>query len=263
MKNIETAIFFSFDLSDSVGIKNKIYKNKEDLLKNYYSKLIDFETSFYELILKNKFKNISLDKLYLVKTIGDEYWYLYLGVNETIIAEFIGLVQELTKIEPLKYNIGSKPIFEKEHEDLIVHRYKFYIDKVNKIQSFTDLRLKKLVSFLTQKINSGVIAKLKPKEDKNYTLNKYLGTIGLSSIAEATNSSDLNLANRFDPIGLEADLFFRCNKEISRPQRVHIGENLYKELSDAQKSEYEVIRKFIPKGFNDEYTIYRLMEKII
>ena len=93
MNKLENAILFSFDLSDSVKIKETI-GDKNELLEIYYSKLVDFEIDFYELFFGNQFKHLSLDKLYLIKIIGDEYWYLYLGNSKDVIREFIYIIHE-------------------------------------------------------------------------------------------------------------------------------------------------------------------------
>jgi hypothetical protein len=103
MYKLENAILFSFDLCDSVKIKEKI-GDKNKLLEIYYSKLVDFEIDFYELFIGNQFEHLSLDKLYLIKIIGDEYWYLYLGNSKEVIKDFIHLVQELSKKESKKYS---------------------------------------------------------------------------------------------------------------------------------------------------------------
>ncbi len=65
-----------------------------------------------------------------------------------------------------------------------------------------------------------------------------------------------------NPIRLETDRFFRCCKEISTPMQVYIGETLYNELEIKDKNKFEVIRRFVPKGINEEYTIYRFKDII-
>jgi hypothetical protein len=44
--------------------------------------------------------------------------------------------------------------------------------------------------------------------------------------------------------------------------RVHIGETLYNEMEIKDKNKFEVIRRFVPKGINEEYTIYRFKDII-
>jgi hypothetical protein len=269
MNKLENAILFSFDLSESVKIKEKI-GDKNELLEIYYSKLVDFEIDFYELFIGNQFEHLSLDKLYLIKIIGDEYWYLYLGNSKEVIKDFIYLVQELSKKESKKYSSSGEMIFDEEDKDLIKHEYKLYIDKINLLESFANKRLNKLYNFLLHKVDSGKISRLDSAENNDYTVHKYLETLGLSSVIETRKYrtdakdelKDQFLPFRFDPVGLKTDLFFRCTKEIFTPNRVHIGETLYEELESYERDKFEVLRKFIPKGISKEYTIYRLRGEI-
>jgi hypothetical protein len=263
MNDIKYPIFFSFDLCDSAKIKQKIGKNNQ-ILQIYYSKLVEFEISFYELLSGNRFENLSFDKLYLIKTIGDEYWYLYLAKTQIEVSEFLNVVHQLSQKKPEKYSSSYKVICGEEHNDLIKHEYKFYIDKLEIVNSFSNIRLNKVYEFLLRKVDSGVIPKLDSVENNEYTAHKYLETIGLSHVMkqEGFKSEGINnniFSYRFDPIGLEVDRFFRCAKKIKTPMRVHIGEALYKELEIHEKSQYEVIRKFKPKGLNKKYKIYRLI----
>ena len=269
MYKLENAILFSFDLCDSVKIKEKI-GDKNELLEIYYSKLVDFEIDFYELFIGNQFEHLSLDKLYLIKIIGDEYWYLYLGNSKEVIKDFIHLVQELSKKESKKYSSSGEMIFDEEDKDLIKHEYKLFIDRINLLESFANIRLKKIYDFLLHKVDSGKITRLDSVENNEYTVHKYLETIGLSSVIETRKYrtdakdelKDQFLPFRFDPVGLKTDLFFRCTKEIFTPNRVHIGETLYEELESYERDKFEVLRKFIPKGISKEYTIYRLRGEI-
>ncbi len=269
MNKLENAILFSFDLSESVKIKEKI-GNKNELLEIYNSKLVDFEIDFYELFIGNQFEHLSLDKLYLIKIIGDEYWYLYLGNSKEVIKDFIYLVQELSKKESKKYSSSGEMIFDEEDKDLIKHEYKLFIDKINRLESFANIRLKKIYDFLLHKVDSGKISRLDSAENNDYTVHKYLETLGLSSVIETRKYrtdakdelKDQFLPFRFDPVGLMTDLFFRCTKEIFTPNRVHIGETLYEELESYERDKFEVLRKFIPKGISKEYIIYRLRGEI-
>ena len=236
--------------------------NNPEYIKNYYFKIVEFEKSFYELFFLERFKDIvSLKYLYLVKTIGDEYWYIYLYKSENEKIKFLHLVEELTLKEPFKYRIATNKVsYFCKDENLITHKYKFYIDYFCEITNYSVIRINEIYKFLVSKFenlnldtgNDGSsTAKL------NEVLIPYLEILGLHGSVQDNQKDQVVIPNRFDPIGLNVDLFFRCNKKIKTPGKVHIGDNLYKELNEEEKNKYRVTKSFTPKGFDKNYRIYK------
>jgi len=268
----DPVLLFSFDLVDSAQIKNDIQnlsKSKtDDIFSMYYSKFIDFEISLYKKIICNS--SISLKNLYLIKTIGDEYWYLYRLQNDA--SDFLSVIQELICQAPDKYTINNPAECEIGENKLIEHKYKCFLDYCDgkssaQIASYSIKRSVLLNKFITAnylKLShdlpfSEESTEIEKAAEIQELYSKNLGMYEFDSRKCDDDTTQSLIIPRFDPIGPAIDLFFRCNKEKMSPQCLHIGEKMYNHLSDNEKSNFEIIHKFAPKGFpNDfEYTMYR------
>ena len=81
-KPIKALLSISLDLAGSTDIKQAIIvqsegqpEHRKQLYDKYLRMLFSVEQTFYELVQANE--ALTVDRLSLVKTIGDEFWYVY------------------------------------------------------------------------------------------------------------------------------------------------------------------------------------------
>lgn len=273
-------------ISDIITTDNKHYL---DTIKSYFYLFMNIESQFYFHAFH---KNIDLMKLFLVKSIGDELWFVYdinEGDDKKAIPLILGVLLEIT------YHVNQFPISERnveweeeegniniwnnvKHIDMYLP-VKCYVDYLNNYEDFTLERNKYIIDNITSlykernnKYTSDELSDFIKRITETLNLGKYL-------INDEGKKCFTDI--RFDPIGIDVDLFFRCTK-FSLPCVVTIGEKLYNYIKPEKYSsslKFEIKESinhstydYVPyihkkisqseiKGITHDYNIYYLLNK--
>lgn len=241
---------FSIDLCRSTEVKNtinKYSKGNEKLinehLQQFYKQFLSIEENLYSHCIYN---DIDLTKLFLVKLIGDEYWYVYeldeqlcKEEQNSIIVKFINILSTITTRIDSLFISEKKISWEEEEEDHQIwdgikheHFYiprKAYLDISYNYNDFSEMRIDKIQKHIRSEYYSH--HKNKKKQDPETIKKDYANdeveiynqlNLGINQL----NGTMLRTYSRFDPIGSDIDLFFRCTKK-SMPALLKVGRNLF------------------------------------
>lgn len=297
-------ISISIDIAGSTRLKQlikKISKGNQDninrLYREYAGKIYSIEMDLYVYLQRN---GLDLDNLFVIKTIGDESWFAYeLKDIETKTLQFNKIFhtiyRSLTYIHSRYYDIfiSERELLPGEalNKDWIKSikfewpdiAAKAYMDLIKDYEEIGNVRrnvfLKNCRDFfpndelrLGQKYESDKLSKL----ISNFNIGYFRGMIG----------NNVKISHRFDPIGFEVDLFFRCTK-FGLPGITGIGKNLFENLyqeklqiinpdslyrnyqfpigSTGELYNYDLlcneIKKTRLKGIGENYNIYYLINK--
>lgn len=234
---------FSIDLSRSTETKT-IIRNlsmgnesyRERLLEIYYKIFLKIETELYFQCLT---ADIQLAKLYLVKCIGDEVWFVYdLDTNDEkdhnlhIINRIIAILLRIASKQDRIYISEDGILWDSElwetteTTELILPR-KCYIDLLSDYVSFTEKRIDPIIDTIMEGLRAqGHADPLAVFKDiiPEITTSLNLG------VAEVTGK-EIRFKNiRFDPIGRDVDLFFRCCN-YATPALLKAGDNLFQYIA--------------------------------
>lgn len=243
------AFSFSIDLCRSTEAKKFLQKHDsedrprwaEKGLAQYIARLTSLECKIHDILKEEK---IEIDELYLIKVIGDEFWFMCFPSTqwegEMVPDTVLKLTKSLLRVAELSYPI----IKGDEQLDMPV---KVYLDAV---ENFTDIQGKRVkeVSRLfssEQLMNEGA--------DDRFLLGDH----------EKTKDGGLFKRFRWDPIGPDIDHFFRVNK-FSRPGLLSIGKRLIDLMINENKDVnipriHEEIQSENLKGIGEPYTVYHLL----
>lgn len=290
-------ISISIDLCGSTSIKQKIIEisngNEENVQRLYgeYAKLLFLiEKSFYRH-LKNK-SSIDFEKLFLVKGIGDELWFLYdtdkitentYEHNQIFFDFFISCVDVLPADT---FYISENDIafgeWDKEqtikHERLVVPK-KIYLDLVRDCEEISKWRFDFFKDYIHE-LYTEDMRNFKLDEEK---YNKIIQNLNVGTILSSSNGKT-SIAYRTDFIGIEIDRFFRASKyalpgiltcgqslieslsinetELNQVKETAIYTNLQIPHGNSTHRKYDYVHAFKKKtnlkGLSESYTLYYL-----
>lgn len=223
-------VSISLDLVGSTPLKRAMFrygdhdfKKINQLYELYVQNLFEIEESFYRFVCASGV--VDIRKLFLVKIIGDEYWFVY-DVDDEDTDElravgnaFIsGLLEVLAK--PRRLSFGEKNSRTKFDFDLSL---KALIDLVTNALHLPDRRY----SHFENKIMGllGSEARLSEIDPGDYAALCY----GLNFRPARPVSEELLGITRSDYVGMQIDRFFRTAK-VCKPRFVTVGSTLWEKL---------------------------------
>lgn len=246
----------SIDLSRSTHTKSvieRIVQNEEfynQTIEQYFRLLLNIETRLYFLSYQKK---IDLTKLFLVKSIGDELWYVYdLGesADVRIIVDLIRILQDINS-HVNRFLISEREVtWEEEsanneiwqttpHETVYLPS-KCHVDILKKFSNLTLERSEFVLKYLRG------LMKNEKVEDVNDLFKKTVESLNLGAFT--IQETRVRLENiRFDPVGIDVDLFFRCTK-YSKPALVTVGDNLFQTIKKSINT--SIVEVEVPNGPN-------------
>lgn len=218
---------FSIDLCGSTQAKTTIRDRCEDheriaALEEYTSILSRIEGSLYRGL---KIRGINLNQLFLVKSIGDEFWYILDCKSDdelrTNSYNLIVILQELC--ESNSYQINCK---DSETEQIFTIKFaiKCTIDLLKDYINYSNTRLNSLYKFYQSFSDSDNLIESE--------LNLTAALLNYGPIEITDKKVKFNQI-RFDPIGHDVDRFFRITK-FAKPALVILGSSLYNEIKNDQ-----------------------------
>lgn len=227
----------SIDLCGSTEIKETIVTLSEgqldhrDAMYNLYLKQLFWtEQTFYELVANDA--RIELAKLFLVKTIGDEFWYVYevdlsdeAGLRRTSAGLIDAVLGTFSKSRFLQFT--SRPV-----EDFATDED---ISDVNFVRF--DPPLKGVIDLLTDvvELNNARFDYLKNRllslaqAQAPEIAVKLFNNLNIASTSLAVGQKRATTSVRTDFIGLDVDRFFRIAK-FCRPSLLSVGDSLMERL---------------------------------
>jgi len=273
MINMSNSEFLSIsiDTVSSTLIKTKINSIcktediKEYKTNEFYNYLINCEKQLYNKL----FNDGLLDKIYLVKSLGDELWYIVdmtafknHDEKKTAIRKIVSILQQIAS-ETQILNISERKLNYRENNDLSICKKlvkdsthlsrKITIDLIEDAYDFSQKRQEMMRKFyesiVWNKYNNErhLNPNSSPHDDflKEYTASieniSHSLNLGNTKI-QSINDEKIKIIyenSRFDLIGRDVDKFFRITKN-SISGLVMSGENLYnKYLHDKrEKSQF-------------------------
>lgn len=277
---------FSIDLSRSTEAKsliNDICRNNEErkdyLIKQYYRYLINIETDLYFHCIVD---SIPLENLFLVKSIGDELWYVYDWDEKkyskkefvSIVLKFLYILSYVASMrddffisekdveweeernnpdlwENVKYKRITLP--RKVFADILYDYYNFTADRVDAVSEKVKGHLYENAKYIKKGKNlSAQTMQERLKEE----LPKIAERLDLGSWKKESNDEFKVTNIRFDPIGSDVDLFFRCaSKGI--PSLFRVGQNLFELISSKTEG-----NQFVVEHGNSVHTSYEYLSHI-
>ena len=217
----------SFDLVGSTALKRAMFQSGDEdfarinaLYEQFVGHLFDFEEAFYRYVCASG--TIDIRKLFLVKIIGDEYWYMYdVDGDEDITALGNAFVTGLLDVlgEPRSVSFTDAVQGELQFD----FSMKALIDLVTNALHLPDRRY----AFFEDKIMDllGSEARLSDIDPGDYAAICY----GLNLRPAKPTSRELLGVTRSDYVGMQIDRFFRAAKAC-RPRLVTVGETLWDRL---------------------------------
>lgn len=217
----------SFDLSGSTALKRAMFQSGHEdfarinaLYEQFVGHLFDFEEAFYRYVCASGI--IDIRKLFLVKIIGDEYWYMYeVDPDEDVTALGNAFVTGLLDVLGEPRSVGFN---DEEKGDLqFDFSMKALIDLVTNALHLPDRRY----SFFEDKIMDllGSEARLSDIDPADYAAICY----GLNLRPAKPTSRELLGVTRSDYVGMQIDRFFRAAKAC-KPRLATVGETLWDRL---------------------------------
>ncbi len=226
-------ISISIDLSGSTYAKHEIVsvtQNEPDMRKDLYDEymklLYQLERSFYQYILESPV--LDLANVYLVKTMGDEYWFTYEAAEEPdeFQAQSVSLLKILTNLiaEERFLAIFSSKTNDKKSEfgKNLNLPIKVFIDVMENPNELNQLRYEYL---------KGLVAEAGSGSPTIYKINKeYIEICNRLNLGSPDLIKQKHpVHGRLDFIGLEVDRFFRLTK-FCKPSMLSIGSTLMENL---------------------------------
>lgn len=217
----------SLDLVGSTALKRAMFQSgNEDFAKinalyeQYVEHLFSFEEAFYRCVCASGV--IDIRKLFLVKIIGDEYWYMYElddgnDVRDVGHALVSGLLQVFGAARSVSFTDVAGSAFRFDFS------VKALIDLVTNALHLPDRRY----AYFEDKIMEllGSEARLSEVDPGDYAALCY----GLNLRPAKPSSRELLGVTRSDYVGLQIDRFFRTAKAC-KPRLVTVGEPLWERL---------------------------------
>lgn len=276
---------FSIDLSRSTEAKsfiNDICQNnqerKDHLIKQYYRYLINIETDLYFHCIVD---SIPLENLFLVKSIGDELWYVYDWDEEkyskkefvSIVLKFMYILSDIASKRDVLF-ISEKDVDWEEEQnnpdvwenvkyeritlprkvfaDILYDYYNFTVDRVDAVSEKVKGHLHENAKYIKTKNFSAQKMQEMLKEE----LPKIAERLDLGSWGKKSNGKFEVTNIRFDPIGTDVDLFFRCASKAI-PSLLRIGQNLFELISSKTEG-----NQFVIEHGNSVHTSYEYLSQI-
>ena len=230
----------SIDLSGSTQAKQCLVSKtdgdpaaRKDMYDRYARLLYDLERSFYLKILERK--NIGFSKFLLVKTIGDEYWYVYdVDHNDRrafskTVESFMDAILSLFGDERfVAFGGFDQGLDEPDGDDETKPVVQFDLP----VKAFIDLILEPLeVNVERYEHLKDVVAQLNGIRSAVYEVDR--------TYVDICNRLNLGAVSAFDPrfrvqvrtdyVGLEIDRFFRLT-QFCKPLILGVGDTLMRHL---------------------------------
>ncbi|MGI9570030.1 MAG: hypothetical protein ACR2PH_09915, partial [Desulfobulbia bacterium] len=224
----------SFDLAGSTSLKRSMFQaGGNDFLvinrhyDSYVKSMFEIEEAFYRSVCASGI--IDIRKLFLVKIIGDEYWYAYELDNEnaeevcSIADAFISSILEV--LSEARSLIFAKDSDNDFHFDLSL---KALIDLVTNALNLPDKRY----AYFENKIMDllGSEARLSQIDPDDYAALCY----GLNFRPAQPISKELLGVTRSDYVGMQIDRYFRIQKAC-KPRLLTIGSSIWDRLQIPMK----------------------------
>ncbi len=240
---------FSIDLSRSTEVKSLINEitgenspQKDTLIKEYYDILLKNEKKLYEQFMHN---NLPLGNLFLVKSIGDELWYIYSLDNEKYSKKQINniIIKILTVLSDIISKDNRMFLREREtpwrkdgevkHKEIFLPN-KCFIDLLYDCYDFSRERNEAIFDLIYNNLSYDKNHKKLNKKNTDEKVKKIIpqiaGSLNLGSVEINNDKVKFNYI-RFDAIGLDVDLFFRCCGVYSEASLLRVGEKLFKYIA--------------------------------
>jgi len=223
-------VSISLDLVGSTPLKREMFRygnhdfkiiNK--LYELYVQNLFEIEESFYRFVCESG--AIDIRRLFLVKIIGDEYWFVYDvddGNEDELRAVGNAFISGLLDVlaQPRKLSFGDESLGAKFDFDLSL---KALVDLVTNALHLPDRRYdhfeNKIMGFL------GSEARLSEIDPGDYAAL----CNGLNFRPARPVTKELLGVARSDYVGMQVDRFFRTAKAC-KPRLVSVGSTLWKRL---------------------------------
>jgi hypothetical protein len=231
----------SLDLAGSTEIKQAILiqsegqpEHRKHLYERYLQLLFSVEHTFYELIEANDV--LSIDRLFLVKTIGDEFWYVYevdhLDVGDLRQSATVMMNVVLgTLYKGLSITLPSGPENDTESEGESAHSH--WIKFTPPLKGTMDLLIDVVELNLARYDHI-------PRQEREQCNRRVVSLYNRLSLGR-DDGEEANASVRTDYVGLDVDLFFRITR-FCRPGLLLVGDNLMERLdyitSDIQGFEH-------------------------
>ncbi len=238
------SIFVDLSRSTLTKVKiNHICKQNEELkqklLKQYHRILVRIERDFYYQCEHN---SISLEELFLVKSIGDEYWYVhYLGdkTNELhkreLVSKYLNIWQYLADRSFSLFISEREVEWEEEKDNPSVWKNvnhervsfapKVTIDFIDDYINFASERQEEINEQIKSLINEKQKSQSECQQEYEDRICSLAASLNLGTASIIGNKIRFE-GIRFDQIGVDVDLFFRiCHFAV--PGIVQIGYKLF------------------------------------
>lgn len=279
---------FSIDLSRSTKAKtviDRVASNVEmkSKLLDYYNKIfMQIEAELCSRIIEY---DIPLDKLTLVKRLGDEVWFVYdLDVDDNEHSKknnsenIYKILQMLFTIvvKHHRFFVTEREVYWDEeeknpniwehvnHEEVMMPR-KCFVDIMYNYAEYSKERAANIKNGLIngiriKKLKSGLKADTAEIEAELNQLFPKAASVFNIGDCEVSNGN-FHLKNiRFDPIGRDVDWFFRCNK-YALPAMIKVGQRLFDYV--ATEIDGTKMRIAHGQGSSTKYDSYNFIEEII
>lgn len=255
-------ISVSIDIAGSTELKRQIKeisKGNQDninrLYREYAQRIYCMEMDLYLLLVNGK---LELENLFVIKNLGDESWFVY-DINDMDTKTlqfnkiFHTIFHALANIHKKYYDIfmsERKPSPGEEINEKSPFRWtwpdiaaKAYMDLIKDYEEISDVRRKVFLErnsdfFSLDELRLG--EKFRPEK-----LSKLISNFNIGNFWSMIDNK-ITISHRFDPIGFEVDLFFRCTK-FAYPGITGIGKNLFQNLYGVRIEDFkpnETIRNY-------------------
>ena len=259
-----TLISISIDLVGSTGLKNEIIKmsngdetNIHRLYKDYNRLMLGLEKGFYNQL--REFDQFDFEKLFLVKGIGDELWYLYdtedmkddsYEFNEIVfdilLACIIAISSQLLMISEDEIFFDEEMVSQNIKTKNIQLPVKIYVDKITDCEETSKERFNFFENYIPR-LYSNEKGFFNPN-DKEYIHIMQNLNIGINL---ETINDKVRYETRTDFIGYEIDRFFRVSK-FALPGIVTFGKEL---IGSILYDDDEILNKVNDTSIYDKFAI--------
>lgn len=277
-------ILGSVDLCNSTLIKSRFEfqdpEYKKNLYEAYLNDLYANEITFYNNLVKsyklysNTEENI-LSSLYVLKNIGDEFWFrIKVDLEDTdkianIIMALYGAFESMRSgWITIRKSEESANWHKFDTPDFVAFNYKTYFDLVDYSVDNSELRYDFFKKNMNQILGHPIE---KSSQEELNDLFKRLNIAGCFS----ENKEEVSL--RTDMIGYQIDNFFRHTKYAVN-HLFAVGERLFNRLGQINANNllsitagkkgvssfnyfYWLSKSFMPKGISTNYSVYYLIEE--